>query len=163
MSEICSVLCDSLWPLGLNPWNSPGQNTGVVCLSLLQGIFPTHGLNPGLLHCRQILYRLSHQGSPELVSNPTVKGSVLQDFRHHFVISDANVIWSTGYKSEVSKSPSFSSTSLLQKLTKFSKIIYLLGYQSIIKKYLTQEQPDGSSWGLDCPVSSMGQEMVKGM
>ena len=39
-------------------WNSPGQNTGVGSLSLLQGIFPTQGLNPGLLHCRQILSQL---------------------------------------------------------------------------------------------------------
>ena len=51
---------------GWKPWNSPGQNTGVVSLSLLQGIFLTQGLNPGLLHCRQILYHLSHQGSPPL-------------------------------------------------------------------------------------------------
>ena len=47
-----------------SPWNSPGQNTGVGSLSLLQEIFPTQGLNPGLLHCRQILYQLSHRGSP---------------------------------------------------------------------------------------------------
>ena len=40
---------------------SPGKNTGVHSHSLLQGIFPTQGLNPGLLHCRQILYHLSHQ------------------------------------------------------------------------------------------------------
>ncbi|KAB0353465.1 hypothetical protein FD755_023832 [Muntiacus reevesi] len=40
------------------------QNTGVGSLSLFQGIFPTQGLNPGLLHCRQILYQLSQQGSP---------------------------------------------------------------------------------------------------
>ena len=46
------------------PWNSPGQNSGVGSLSLLQGIFPTQGLNPGLLHCRQILYQLSHKRSP---------------------------------------------------------------------------------------------------
>ena len=39
-----------------SPWNSPGQNTGVDSPSLLQGIFPTQGLNPGLLHCRLILY-----------------------------------------------------------------------------------------------------------
>ena len=59
---------DSLWPHGLySPWNSPGQNTGVGSLSLLQGIFPTQGLNPGLLHCRQILYYLSHQGSPRIL------------------------------------------------------------------------------------------------
>ena len=52
-------------PAGLPcPWDSPGKNTGVVSHSLLQGIFPTQGLNPGLLHCRWILYRLSYQGSP---------------------------------------------------------------------------------------------------
>ena len=50
-----------LWPHGLqSPWNSPGQNTGVDSLSLLQGIFSTQGSNPGLLHCRWILYQLSH-------------------------------------------------------------------------------------------------------
>ena len=43
------------------PWNSPDQNTGVSSISLLQGIFPTQGLNRGLLHCRQILYQLSSQ------------------------------------------------------------------------------------------------------
>ena len=44
----------------------PGQNTGVGGLSLLQGIFPTQGLNPDLPHCRRILYQLSYQGSPKL-------------------------------------------------------------------------------------------------
>ena len=44
--------------------NSPGQNTGVGSLSLLQWVFPTQVLNPGLLHCRRILYQLSHKGSP---------------------------------------------------------------------------------------------------
>ena len=44
-------------------WNSPGQNTGVGGLYLLQGIFPIQGSNPGLLHCRQILYQMSYQGS----------------------------------------------------------------------------------------------------
>ena len=43
-----------------SPWNSPGQNTGVGSLFLLQGSFPTQGLNPGLPHCRWILYQLSH-------------------------------------------------------------------------------------------------------
>ena len=58
---------DSLWPHGLySPWDSPGQNTGVGNLSLLQGIFPTQGSNPGLPRCRQILYQLSHQGNPKL-------------------------------------------------------------------------------------------------
>ena len=44
------------------PWNSPGQRTRVDSCSLLQGIFPTQGSNPGPLHCSQI--HLSHQGSP---------------------------------------------------------------------------------------------------
>ena len=48
----------------LCPWNSPGKNTGVGKLFLSPGDFPTEGLNPGLLHCRQILYLLSHQGGP---------------------------------------------------------------------------------------------------
>ena len=43
-------------------WNSPCQNTGVGSLSLIQGIFPTQGSNPGLPHCRLILYQLSHKG-----------------------------------------------------------------------------------------------------
>ena len=58
-------MSDSLRPPGpYSPWNSPGQNIGVVSCFLLQQIFPTQGLNPGLLHCRQILYLLSHKGSP---------------------------------------------------------------------------------------------------
>ena len=62
-SESHSVVSDSLLPHGLySPWNSPGQNTGVGSLSLLQGIFPTQGSNLGLPHCRRILYQLSHQG-----------------------------------------------------------------------------------------------------
>ena len=49
------------------PRNSPGQNTGMGSLLLLQGIFPTQGLNSGLLHFRQILYQLSHKGSPRIL------------------------------------------------------------------------------------------------
>ena len=65
-SESRSVVSDSLRPHGLySSWNSPGQNTGVGSLSLLQGIFPTQGSNLGPLHCRRVLYQLSHQGSPK--------------------------------------------------------------------------------------------------
>ena len=60
----CSVRSDSLQLHGLySPWNSPGQNTGVGSRSQLQGILPTQGSNQGLLHCRQIIYQLRHQGS----------------------------------------------------------------------------------------------------
>ena len=67
----CSVMSNSLRRHGLQPtrvflpWDSPGKDTGVGCHFLLQGIFPTQGSNPGLLHCRQTLYHLSHQGSPK--------------------------------------------------------------------------------------------------
>ena len=64
-SESCSIVSYSLRAHGLYPWNSPGQSTEVGSLSLLQGIFPTQGMNSGLPHCRWILYQLSHKGSPK--------------------------------------------------------------------------------------------------
>ena len=80
VSESHSVVSDPLQPHRLySPWNSPGQNTGVDSLLLLQKIFfPTQGSNPGLLHCRWILYQPSHKGSPrilEWVANPCSSGS----------------------------------------------------------------------------------------
>ena len=66
----CSVISDSLQPHELQPtrllcpWNSLGKNTGGGSHSILQGVFPTQGLNPCLLHCQQILYHLNHQESP---------------------------------------------------------------------------------------------------
>ena len=77
-NESYSVMSDS-WPHGpCSPWNSPGQNTVVDSLSLLQGIFPTQGSNPGFPHCRWILYQLSHKGSTrilEWVAYPFSRGS----------------------------------------------------------------------------------------
>ena len=67
-----SIMSVSLRPCGLLPttplcpWNSPGKNARVGSHSILQEIFPNKGWNPGLLDCRQILYHLSHQGSPYL-------------------------------------------------------------------------------------------------
>ena len=77
----CTVMSDSLQFHGLQPvqlfcpWNSPGKSTGVGCHFLLQRIFLTRGWNPGLLHCRQILYQLSHWSglpfpSPEDLPDP---------------------------------------------------------------------------------------------
>ena len=78
-SESHSVVSNSLRGHGLySPWNSPGQNTRVGSLPILQEIFPTQGLNPGLLHCRRILYQLSHKGSPRIlegVAYPFSRGS----------------------------------------------------------------------------------------
>ena len=68
---LAAQLCLTLFnPMDCSPsgsslhGDSPGKNAGVGCHALLQGIFLTQGSNPGLLHCRQTIYRLSHQGSP---------------------------------------------------------------------------------------------------
>ena len=60
------VACTKL----LCPWDFQGKSTGVGCHFLLQGIFPTQGSNPGLSHCRQTLYCLSHQGRSHAGSDP---------------------------------------------------------------------------------------------
>ena len=78
-SESRSVMSSGLQPYGqYSPWDSPGQNTRVHSLSLLQGIFPFQGLNPGLPHGKQILYQLRHKGSPrilEWVAYPSSRSS----------------------------------------------------------------------------------------
>ena len=63
IAQPCPTPCN---PRGCIVPGSSGKNTGVGCHSLLQGIFPTQGSNLGLLHCRHILHRLSHQGSPSV-------------------------------------------------------------------------------------------------
>ena len=70
LCSIASDMSNSLQSYGLEPtrllcsWDSPGKNTGVGCHALLQGIFPTHGLNLGLLHCR-ILYHWATREAPK--------------------------------------------------------------------------------------------------
>ena len=64
VAQSCLTLCD---PMDYSPWNSPGQHTGVGSIFLLQGMLPTQGLNPGLPHCRQILYQLEPQGQPNIL------------------------------------------------------------------------------------------------
>ena len=76
---LVAKLCPTVRPHAriLCPWDSPSQNTGVDCHFCLQGIFPTQELNPGLLHCRQILYQLSYEGSPDSrVANSYSKGDL---------------------------------------------------------------------------------------
>ena len=76
VSESCSVVSDSLQSHGLySPWNSPDQNTGVGSFPLLRELFPTQGSNPGLPHCRRILYQLSHKGSPGILPYIQTKSS----------------------------------------------------------------------------------------
>ena len=68
--QSCLTLCDAMdcSPPGSSVHvDSPGKNIGVGCHALLPGIFPTQGSNLGVPHCRQILYQLSHQGSPDFL------------------------------------------------------------------------------------------------
>ena len=69
VTQLCPTLVTP-WtraPRLLCPWDSPGKSTGVGCHFLLQGIFSIQELNLGLLHCRQILYQLSYEGSMKTV------------------------------------------------------------------------------------------------
>ena len=103
MKSVCVCVCvsrslvsDSSQPHGLQPagllcsWNSLGKNTRVGCHSLLQAIFPTQGLNPGLLHYRQILYCLSQQGSSgfhEMIVSPAISINKKCHNRQRFLAS----------------------------------------------------------------------------
>ena len=81
VAQSCQTLCnpmDCLPPGSSVHESSSGKNNGVGCHAFLQGIFPTQGSNPGLLHCRQIFYHLSHHGSPrilEWIAYPFPRGS----------------------------------------------------------------------------------------
>ena len=68
VAQLCPTPCDPMDYI-YSPWNSPGQNTGVGSQSRLQGTSPTQGSNPGLPHCRTILYQLSHQGSSRILES----------------------------------------------------------------------------------------------
>ena len=87
VAQSCPTLCDLR--------NSPGQNTGVSGLSLLQEIFPAQRLNPGLLNCRQILYQLSYQGSPNsssrLLSHYIMRNDGLEEAQAGINIAGRNI------------------------------------------------------------------------
>ena len=99
------TLCSSPWTL-YSPWNSPGQNTGVGSLSLLQGTFPTQGSNPGLLYCRWILYQLSHKGRPYQIkylfkTYATVKSGESESVSRS-VVSDSVTPWTVACQAPLS-------------------------------------------------------------
>ena len=95
VSQSCSTLCNPMnhsLP-GPCPWNSQGKNTGVDCHFLLQGIFPTQGLNLGPLHCCQILYHLSHQGSIVTVNLALILKSPVWVCSFVFALQPSSVIY----------------------------------------------------------------------
>ena len=76
VAQSCLTLCDPMdytLPGSSVHRNSPGKNTGVDCHALLQGIFPTQGPNPGLLHCWQILLPSKPPGKPKMKNNMTAR------------------------------------------------------------------------------------------
>ena len=125
-----SVMPDSLRPHELYPtrllcpWDSSGKNTGVVCNFLFQGIFPTQRSNPGLLHSRDMLYPLSHQGSPNrmLLMTPHKKRCHLCD-------------WLSSYRLEVSTTLSLGLINLLEWFTELRETFYSVDHWFIMKRY----------------------------
>ena len=81
--QLCPTLCDPMgFPLSRD---FPGKNTGVGCHALLQGILQTQGSNSHLLHCRWVLYPLSHLGSPTCVQLAVFKGRKSWTFQESFI------------------------------------------------------------------------------
>ena len=91
IAESCPTPCD---PMDCSPQGSsiygvsPTKNIGVDCHGLLQGIFPPQGSNPGLPHCRRILYHLSHQGSPNDCLAMSILGHFFSDVSYKEIESD---------------------------------------------------------------------------
>ena len=132
-------MSDILWSRGLyparllSPWNSPGKNTGVGCHSLLQGIFQTQESNPGL-HCRQILYWLSQQGSPtDIAKFPSIEtvqtwifpSNIRKWVLPSFVVQSLSCVWlfETPWTAARQTSPSFTTSWSLLKLMSIESVM----------------------------------------
>ena len=88
VAQSCPTLCGACTRL-LHPWDFLDKSTGMGCHFLLQGIFPTRRLNPGLLHCRQTLYCLTQQGSRYYTYNVAQKGSYSRPNTGKYLVSMA--------------------------------------------------------------------------
>ena len=88
VAQSCPTLCGAYTRL-LHPWDFLDKSTGMGCHFLLQGIFPTRRLNPGLLHCRQTLYCLTQQGSRYYTYNVAQKGSYSRPNTGKYLVSMA--------------------------------------------------------------------------
>ena len=136
-SESHSVVSNSLQPHWLyNPCNSPGQNTGMGSLSLLQRIFPTQWSNPGLPHCRWIFYQLTHKGSPRIlvwVAYPFSSGSSQPRNR-------------TGISCIAGR---FFTNWAMRKVQEQSSFIFLSSYTDLMKRFETQFLSSHLRWRED--------------
>ena len=149
VAQLCLTLCNPMdysLPGSSVHCDSPGKNTRVGCHALLQGIVPTQGSNPGLPHCRQILYCLSHQGNPrilEWVAYPFSRGSSQPRnwTRVSYIAGRFFTSWATGKP----KNTGMGSLSLLQRIFLTQKlnwgllhcrwILYQLFYRGILNTH----------------------------
>ena len=92
----------------LCPWVSKGKNSGVGCHALLQGIFPTQGSNPGLLHCREILYHLGNQRRPNQ--------SILKEINPEYPLEGLILKLKLQYFGYLMRTDSFEKTLMLAKM-----------------------------------------------
>jgi len=126
VTQSCPTLCDPM----VCPWNSPAQNTGAGCHSLLRGIFLTRGSNWGLLHCRQILYHLSYQGN---LANTLGK-----------------------YQVEVDTFPLFALLPWIPPFFHFCLFHPLVSISPLLSSYLSSLSPHILHYALDWPQNSFG-------
>ena len=151
------------------PWDSLGRNTGVGGHSLLQGIFPTQEWNPGFLHCKQILYCLSYQGSPVFNYGPSMhlpkhrknekaKGPCDQD-DHNLMMRAEQFCYTSSSNPQLSLLPSLDVYQNLESFTHVTGIYWpctmgkalneVLGLQSLQKGRGAGEGGEGGKHGLD--------------
>ena len=119
ISSSCSAMSDSATPWTparlLCPWDSPDKNTPVGCHALLWGIFLIQGQNPCLLHCRQVLYHLSNQGSPKCYQYLSALLLSLANIIRFWI--PLSVTWGTFAHSQFCFPASVSSSPLIPRLT----------------------------------------------
>ena len=160
-SDSRSVVSDSLQPHGLyTPWNSPGENAGVGSFSVLQGIFPTQGLNPGLPHCRKILYQLSYKGPRQCVKKQRRYFANKAPYSQGYGLSSSYVrLWEMNRNGRALKNWCFWTVVLVKTLespldSKEIKPVILKGNQLCILTERTDAEaetpvvwpPNGNSW-----------------
>ena len=127
-------MSDSLRPHGLyiySPWISPGQNTGVGSLFLLQGIVPTQDSNPGLPHCRWILYQLSHKGNPRILEWVAIPPPV--DLPNPGIKLGSPALQADSLPTEISGKPPYQTQGLFSKREK----LIIFKEKELIKKQKT--------------------------
>ena len=158
IAQLCPTLCDPMDNRLLHPWDFQGKSTGVGCHFLLQGIFPTQGPNPGLSHCRQTLYRLSHQGR---IYRKLYKKDLHDPDNHDGVIThlepdilDCEVKWALG---SIIMNKVSGSDGILVELFQILKDDAVKVLHSICQQiWKTQKWPQDSKRSVFVPISQKG-------